>query len=46
VEQLRAILTSLRTVNTLEDVRQFYQPTDADDEQEPPNHSDEPNEQS
>ncbi len=46
VEQLRAILTSLRTVNTLEDLRQLYQPTDANDEQEPPNHSDEPNEQS
>jgi hypothetical protein len=46
VEQLKAIIAGLQTVNTLEDVRQLYQPTDADDEHEPPNHSDEPNEQS
>jgi len=46
VEQLKAIIAGLQTVNTLEDVRQLYQPTDADDAQEPANHSDEPNEQS
>ena len=46
VEQLKAIIAGLQTVNTLEDLRQLYEPTDADDEHEPPNHSDEPNEQS
>jgi hypothetical protein len=46
VEQLKAIIAGLQTVNTLEDVRQLYQQTDADDAQEPANHSDEPNEQS
>jgi len=34
VEQLRAILAGLKTVNTLSELRQFYQPTTSDASEE------------